>query len=101
MIFVAGTLSIDPDVVGDFQRDVAAMLANVRAERGCRHYSLLVEDEKTGLINVLEQWDDDAALGAHLQQPWIVQFFSRYVGHLRASTVKVFDIAGERPLPGM
>ncbi|HVO48828.1 MAG TPA: antibiotic biosynthesis monooxygenase family protein [Steroidobacteraceae bacterium] len=101
MIFVAGTLSIDPGVVRDFQNDVSAMLAKVRAERGCRHYSLLVEDAQSGLINVLEKWDNDAALVAHLGQPWIVEFFTRYIGHVRESTVKVFDIAGERPLPGM
>jgi quinol monooxygenase YgiN len=101
MIFVAGTLTVDPAVVTSFQRDVAAMVGKVRAENGCRHYSLLVEDAAAGVINVLEQWDDDAALIVHLKQPWIVEFFNRYVGHLRASTVRVFDIAGERPLPGM
>jgi quinol monooxygenase YgiN len=101
VIFVAGTLTLDPAVVDDFRRDVAAMAGKVRAEDGCHHYSLLVEDAPAGVINVLEQWDDDAALNVHLRQPWIVEFFTRYVGHLRASTVRVFDIAGDRPLPGM
>jgi len=101
MIFVAGTLTINPSVVADFRRDVAAMADKVRSEEGCHHYSLLVEDPTTGLINVLEQWEDDSALVVHLRQPWITAFFARYVEHLRASTVRVFDITGERPLPPM
>jgi quinol monooxygenase YgiN len=101
MIFVAGTLTVDPAVVADFQRDVTAMVTKVRAEDGCHHYSLLVEDAAAGLINVLEHWEDDSALIVHLRQPWITAFFSRYIEHVRGSTVRVFDIAGERPLPAM
>jgi quinol monooxygenase YgiN len=73
MIYVAGTMNLDPAVIGNFQRDVAAMLDKVRAEKGCRHYALRVEDAKAGLVNVLEQWDDDAALIVHLKQPWITE----------------------------
>jgi quinol monooxygenase YgiN len=61
-----------------------------------------VEDAATGLVNVMEQWDDDDALKVHLGMPWIAEFFSKYVGHMQASTVQVYDIAGApRPLPGM
>jgi quinol monooxygenase YgiN len=101
MIFVAGTMTLDPEDIPGFQRDVREMIAKVRAEAGCHHYSLLVEDADSGVVNVLEQWTDDASLVTHLQQPWIREFFARHVGHLRASTVRVFDIAGSRPLPGV
>lgn len=101
MIFVAGTLTVNPSLVAEFQRDVAAMAGRVRAEQGCFHYSLLAEDAGTGVINVLEQWTDDAALATHLKQPWIVDFFNKYVGHLLAMNLKVYDISGERPLPAM
>ncbi len=101
MIFVAGTLTVKPSLVADFQRDVTAMLERVRRENGCFHYSLLTEDARTGLINVLEQWSDDAALATHLKQPWVVEFFNKYINHLLAMNLKVYDIAGERPLPGM
>jgi hypothetical protein len=34
--------------------------------------------------------------------PWVSGFFAKYVGHMQASTVQVFDIAGApRPLPEM
>ena len=100
MIFVAGTLTLDPAHILGFQRDVREMIDKVRAEAGCQQYSLLVENAETGLVNVLERWTDDAALAVHLKQPWILEFLRRNGGHLRASTVQVFDIAAVRPLPG-
>jgi len=101
MIFVAGTMTLNPSVLVDFQRDVAAMLPQVKTEKGCHHYSLLVEDASSGLVNVLEQWDDDAALTTHLAQPWIATFFNRYSGHMRSHTLKIYEIAGARSLPGL
>lgn len=59
MIFVAGTLTIDPSAVDAFLADVAAMRPKVLEEAGCYHYSLLAEDRAGGVINVLEQWEDD------------------------------------------
>lgn len=101
MILVAGTMTMAPHVIDDFVTDVAAMRPKVLAEDGCHHYSLLVEDKATGLVNVMEQWDDEDALKVHLGMPWIAEFFSKYVGHMQASTVRICEIAEERPLPGM
>lgn len=102
MIFVAGTLTMNPAILAGFERDVAAMRPKVLAEVGCHHYSLLVEDAAAGHVNVLELWDDDAALKVHLGQPWIAEFFARYGGEMQTTTVQVYDIAGPpRPLPEM
>lgn len=65
MIFIAGTMTMSPAIIGDFARDVAAMRDKV-----------------------------------HFEMPWIKEFFSKYVGHMQASTVQIFDIVGDpRPLP--
>lgn len=101
MIFVSGTMTLDPADIPAFQRDVLAMIAKVRGEAGCHHYSLLIEDAAAGLVNVHEQWIDDDALTVHLKQPWIVEFFGRHVAHLRNSTVRIFDVGGSRPLPAL
>ena len=98
MIFVAGTLTIDPAACDSFARDMAAIVDQVRAEAGCHHYSLLVENAGTGLVNVLEQWTDDAALLAHFAEPWTAEFFRRQGPNIRVSDVRIFDIAGERPM---
>lgn len=102
MIFVQGTMNMEPACIPEFKADVAAMIDRIRAEQGCHYYSLLVEDDATGLVNVIEQWDDDAALGVHFTMPWIVDFFAKYSPKMLATTVQIFDIAGKpRPLPGM
>lgn len=100
MIFVQGTMNMETGCLGEFRQDVAAMIDQVKAEDGCQFYSLLVEDEATGLVNVVEQWRDDAALHVHFTMPWIAEFFAKYSPKMLASTVQIFDIAGEpRPLP--
>ena len=101
MIFVAGTLVMDPRLVPAFDQDVKAMLKKVRAEKGCLHYSLTVDDAAGGVINVHEVWDDDDALAVHLKQPWIVDFFNKHAPTMTAMNVKVYDIAGVRDLPAM
>jgi quinol monooxygenase YgiN len=102
MIFVQGTMNMEPSCIVDFERDVAAMVGKVKGEDGCLFYSLLVEDPATGLVNVVEQWRDDAALHIHFTMPWIGEFFAKYGPKMQASTVQIFDIAGEpRPLPTM
>jgi quinol monooxygenase YgiN len=101
MIFVAGTMTINPAVITDFKRDVLIMRPKVLSEAGCLHYSLLVEDAATGLVNVLEQWEGMEALKVHFKMPWITEFFAKYGPELQASTVKVYDIAAVNPLPDM
>jgi quinol monooxygenase YgiN len=102
MIFVQGTMHMDPACIADFKADVAAMIDKVRAEDGCLHYSILVEDEATGFVQVIEKWRDDAALGVHFTQPWIGTFFGTYGAKMLASTVQIHDISGTpRPLPDM
>lgn len=100
MIFVQGTMNMDPACIPDFKVGVAAMIDKVRAEDGCLHYSLLVEDDASGLVQVLEQWRDDDALMVHFSMPWIAEFVANFGSKIQASTVQIFDIAGEpRPLP--
>jgi quinol monooxygenase YgiN len=102
MIFVQGTMNMDPACITEFVNDVAAMRDQVLAEDGCLHYSLLIEDAATGLVNVIEQWRDDDALMVHFTMPWIGTFFAKYAPKMRASTVQIFDIAGDaRPLPAL
>lgn len=100
MIFVQGTMDMDPSCITEFKADVANMLDDVRAEDGCLHYSLLVENDATGFVQVTECWRDDAALLVHFTKPWIAAFFAKYSPKMLGSTVQIFDIAGDpRPLP--
>ncbi|MBU6207176.1 MAG: antibiotic biosynthesis monooxygenase [Alphaproteobacteria bacterium] len=101
MIFVAGIMNMNPSDIPSFVADYDAMRNDVLAEPGCHHYSLLVEDAPTGLVNVMEMWDDVDALKVHLGTPHIAKFFAAHAPHMQASTVQVYHISGAEPLPGM
>lgn len=100
MLLVLGRLTLPADTIGDFDRDLKAMLPRVLAEDGCRYYSLVPEDRAAGTVAVAEMWRDEAALIAHLQQPWILEFMASYGEKILESSVKVYDAANERDLPG-
>lgn len=62
MIFVQGTMNMEPSCIADFVADVAAMHNNILAEDGCGFYSLLVEDAASGLFAVNDRCTHQAAL---------------------------------------
>lgn len=99
MIFVSGTINIDPAHALEFASDITALFPTVRAEAGCLQYALHLEDAATGRFNVIERWADDAALVVHLKQPWIVDFYGKYIAHVQAMDMHVYDVAGVRDLP--
>lgn len=99
MIFVAGTLTITPDKVAEFETEVAAMRDKVLAEDGCHHYSLLFEDRAGGVVNVLEIWESEDALKVHLKMPWIDTFFHRFSPHITGMTAQLYDAVNARPIP--
>ena len=101
MIIVAGQMELAPAEMPAFEEAVRAMRDKVLAEAGCSHYSLLVQDAASGLVNVTEYWHSDGALRDHFKQPWIVDFFNRFAPHLKSSTVQLYEIAAVRPLPEM
>lgn len=102
MIFVQGTMNMEPSCIPDFIADVKVMREKVLTEDGCHFYSLLVEDADAGLVNVIETWRDEAALLIHFTMPWIGDFMGKYGAKMLGSTVQIFDIAGEpRALPSL
>jgi len=98
MIIVAGTIGLDPADIAAFHLGVRGIAPQVRAEDGCLHYSLLPEDPELGTVNVLEMWRDDAALKVHLAQPWITAFMQNFGAMAKGMDIKIYDVAGVRPL---
>lgn len=99
MIFVAGTMSLAPEHIDAFEHAVQAMVGAVREEDGCVHYSLLVEDRATGLVNVLEMWESEEKLKAHLQTEAIQTFFGRFGPLLTGMNAQVYDAVNPRGVP--
>ncbi len=101
MIAVIGRLTMNPDIMDTYESDLAVMIPKVLTEDGCHYYALHVEDKVKGTVAVTEMWRNEAALLAHFGQPWIVEFMEKYGSAVLGSTLKVYDLADERDLPGM
>ena len=98
MIVLAGTMTFDAVDIAEFSAGVRDLVGRVRGEDGCTHYSLLVEDVAAGLVNVTEIWRDDAALRAHMAQPWTAAFFARFGPKAKDISVLVYDVSDARRL---
>lgn len=100
MLLLLGRLTINPDVMDEYEAAVAAMSPKVLKEDGCAYYSLTVEDKTAGVVAVAELWRDEAALLHHFTQPWILDFLTKFQSHVVDSTIRAYDAENERDLPG-
>ena len=76
MILITGRARVHAD-----QRDAAlaaavAMSAASTAETGCLEYSFWVSSEDPNAIGLIERWEDDAALTAHMSAPHMATFIT-------------------------
>ena len=98
MLFVAGKADIDWSKVDDADAGLDAMMAASRAEAGCLGYLLVRDPLNPQTILIHECWQDDAALKAHFAEPHMAVFQRRFGPAILKVDVKIYDIAGERPL---
>jgi quinol monooxygenase YgiN len=82
MIVLMGYLHLDPAHVAAFMADVQAVGADTRAEPGCLFYGIAVDDAPAGRMLLAQRWQDQAALGAHLDAPATKAFRARWTDKL-------------------
>lgn len=98
MLIVAGTITIEPTRVLEFEEAIAALIDEVRHEDGCLHYSVLVENRTTGLFNITEIWRDEDAFRTHWEQPITVANNKKFESNLLGMTLKIYDVSGVRSM---
>jgi quinol monooxygenase YgiN len=74
MIIVKGPLKLAAGGAERLKSAIVAMTAATQAEPGCKHYSLTPDADNPDLLQVLEEWADQAALGAHLVSDHLIDF---------------------------
>ena len=99
MIVVAGHLSIDPD-----QRDAALaaigpVMAATRAEPGNTDYRFSIDAEDPSRINLLEIWESEEAIDAHMSTPHLAAFMEA-IGPCVAGAPSItrYDVSGSSTL---
>ncbi len=74
MILIAGKISLDPAKKDEATAAAIEMMEATRAEAGNIEYAFTWDLVEDGLLRVIEQWEDQAALDAHFEAPHMATF---------------------------
>ncbi|HWA64961.1 MAG TPA: putative quinol monooxygenase [Mycobacteriales bacterium] len=76
MILILGRGRVHADQRDAALAAAAAMSAASTAEAGCLEYSFWVSPEDPNSIGLVERWEDDEALTAHMSAPHMATFIA-------------------------
>ena len=79
---VIATIKAKAGMEERMQQDLLSLLAPTRSESGCIIFELLTDIQDPSLFVLYENWEDQAALDAHFEQPYVKQVFKSYEGTL-------------------
>ncbi|SFB23152.1 Antibiotic biosynthesis monooxygenase [Lentibacillus halodurans] len=68
MIVLMGYLHLNTSDVNEFTTDVQVIASSTRAEKGCLFYAVTLEDARAGRMLIVERWQDQESLTAHLER---------------------------------
>lgn len=98
MLVTAGSIRIRPGAHETARAALADLLPATRAEEGCRAYTFAWDVDDGDLLRIYEEWDDEAALAAHLETEH-VGVFNEAIGPVLAGRpeLEVHHVARSRP----
>lgn len=77
-LHVIALLRARPGCEDELRTLARSLLAPTRAERGCLRYVLVEDPADPSLLTFVEEWEDEAALEAHLRTPHLEHAKARY-----------------------
>lgn len=101
MIVVQGEARFHPDDMEGLRAAAAVMVPATRAEPGCNAYAYAEDMFEPGVVHIIEQWKDEAAIAAHFASPHMATF-NAALGKARVLALKVtaYTVTGEKVLMG-
>lgn len=100
MIVVTGYITINPDMRAEVEAAVATLVPLTLAEEGCAQYSYAADLLDPNRINIIEQWETDEAMTAHMGTTHLADFMGvmgtciggplEIVRHDISSSTKIF-----------
>ncbi|WP_083438358.1 putative quinol monooxygenase [Caldimonas brevitalea] len=97
MIVLMGHAHLDPSDVNEFVADVQAIIPSTRAAEGCLFYAVALDDASAGRTLIVERWQDQESLTAHLDSPRVSNLLQKWMNRVRVDVSK-FDASNERTL---
>jgi quinol monooxygenase YgiN len=98
VLIVCGSFEVEEDQRGTFIADRHEAMATSRAEAGCFDYVMSADPIDPGRVVLFERWENQEALDAHLVRIRAVPPPAGGGVTPLSASIKIFDIAGERPL---
>lgn len=72
-ILVTACIDVKPERRESLLNEAVPLIDAALAEKGCREYAWSIDPRHPGRIRVLEEWDDEACLKAHFENPAYTQ----------------------------
>jgi len=91
-----GYVYLDPSGVNEFVADVQAIALDTRAEKGCLFYAVALDDARDGRVLVVERWQDQESLTAHMKAQRTLPF-QKWLTRITSDILK-YDASNERSL---
>lgn len=98
MIVVTGHLSIAPDQLDTALAAIRTNVAATRAEPGNVDYRFSTDLDEPGRLNVVEQWEDEAALDAHMASAHMAEFMGAIIPMVTGAEVVRHDVSASSKL---
>jgi quinol monooxygenase YgiN len=80
MIVIEGKIVLDPSKKSEAAEAAIEMMQATRAEAGNVEYAFTWDLVEDGVLRVIEKWEDDAALDAHMKAPHMAAFTGKMGG---------------------
>lgn len=87
-VLINGTVDFSPENAPKAVAKATQMMAETRAQQGCRHYVWSLDPTTPGRVYVYENWESVEDLAAHLAGP----FYSGMLGLLSEFDIQGTDI---------
>lgn len=96
MLIVGGSFEVDPGQRDEFLAERHDVMRTSRAESGCLEYTFSADPLDPGRVLLYERWASQQALDDHLAR--LRDAPARRAVAPRSASIKIYDVAGERPV---
>lgn len=93
---IIARIKAKPGMEQRMQQDLLGLLAPTRTESGCITFDLLQDPQDPTTFVLYENWNDQAAVDAHFQQPYVKQVLKAYEETL-AEPIAVMSLSKIEP----
>lgn len=78
ILTVIARIKAKPGMEKRMQQDLLGLLAPTRSETGCINFDLFIDINEPTVFMLYENWESQAALDAHFEQPYVKQVLQAY-----------------------